>query len=396
MEKTIMLYTDSFMGTTGYSNVARAIATRLVQRGWRVYYQEHSTQHPIFKRDGIHVIPAMVERNDQRLSTILMNNIEQIKPDFFMPISDPCLMLADGIQHFIHKVSSKTKFVPYTLVDGHNPHDGSEAIFNKASKILTASMFGQKEINAMGYTAEVLYHGVDFHVFYPPASLEEKRAKRNAYQLPLNKHIFLTVGRNSRRKKHPRLLEAIAHFNRMRPDNNAYFLLHIGEHRKNGWNLEILRQRLEYRYKCSMNNVVFTDEHRIIQGAQRSVVADYFQAADTYITASSGEGFGLPIIEAMASGLPVIAPENSSHIELLKDGRGYLVENEGFIYAGYGTTHPLVDITALSEQIQQLNDRGIDESVAHNAFSFVKEYCDWGKIATKLEYILSNQKHRDG
>lgn len=39
------------------------------------------------------------------------------------------------------------------------------------------------------------------------------------------------------------------------------------------------------------------------------------------VTATRGEGFGLPILEAAASGLPVIATDWSGHIDFLKEGK---------------------------------------------------------------------------
>jgi len=45
-------------------------------------------------------------------------------------------------------------------------------------------------------------------------------------------------------------------------------------------------------------------------------MAQLYQAADAYITASRGEGFDLPLLEAAACGLPVIAPDHTSHADL--------------------------------------------------------------------------------
>ena len=42
---------------------------------------------------------------------------------------------------------------------------------------------------------------------------------------------------------------------------------------------------------------------------------------NAYITATKGEGYGLPIIEAAASGMPVVATNWSGHLEFLKDNK---------------------------------------------------------------------------
>ena len=40
---------------------------------------------------------------------------------------------------------------------------------------------------------------------------------------------------------------------------------------------------------------------------------------DVYVQTAGAEGFGMPILEAMACGTPVIAPDYSAMSELVKD-----------------------------------------------------------------------------
>jgi glycosyltransferase involved in cell wall biosynthesis len=45
---------------------------------------------------------------------------------------------------------------------------------------------------------------------------------------------------------------------------------------------------------------------------------ELYNFADVYVTATKAEGWGLPMIEAAATGLPIIAPFYSGHTEFLK------------------------------------------------------------------------------
>ena len=45
---------------------------------------------------------------------------------------------------------------------------------------------------------------------------------------------------------------------------------------------------------------------------------ELYNFADAYVTGTRAEGWGLPIIEAAATGLPIIAPFYSGHTEFLK------------------------------------------------------------------------------
>lgn len=58
-------------------------------------------------------------------------------------------------------------------------------------------------------------------------------------------------------------------------------------------------------------------------------MARLYQSCDAYVTASRGEGWNLPMCEAAACGLPVIAPRNSAHAELLDDTTAFLYDTEG-------------------------------------------------------------------
>ena len=60
----------------------------------------------------------------------------------------------------------------------------------------------------------------------------------------------------------------------------------------------------------------------------RESVRDEFQTANCYILPSRYEAFGVVLIEAMATGLPVIATRSGGPAKIVKPDLGYLVESE--------------------------------------------------------------------
>lgn len=54
-------------------------------------------------------------------------------------------------------------------------------------------------------------------------------------------------------------------------------------------------------------------------------MAELYRGADAYVTASMGEGWNLPLCEAAMTGLPVIAPLHTAHLD-------YLTERSAFLY----------------------------------------------------------------
>ena len=90
------------------------------------------------------------------------------------------------------------------------------------------------------------------------------------------------------------------------------------------------------------------DAHLAQRGRTRADVADIvvlgrsiadgdiprlYAAAHVYVAATSGEGWGYPYMEAMASGLPTIATRWSGHLEFMHDGNSLLCDVERMIPA---------------------------------------------------------------
>lgn len=59
-------------------------------------------------------------------------------------------------------------------------------------------------------------------------------------------------------------------------------------------------------------------------------LASMYRACHAYVCTSRGEGANLPLMEAGASGLPIIAPYSSVHPEIMPPGYGYFFETDGY------------------------------------------------------------------
>lgn len=54
-------------------------------------------------------------------------------------------------------------------------------------------------------------------------------------------------------------------------------------------------------------------------------LASFYRGLDAYACSSAGEGWGQPLTEAMACGLPTIAPRHGGHLDFMTDQNAYLV-----------------------------------------------------------------------
>lgn len=126
--------------------------------------------------------------------------------------------------------------------------------------------------------------------FFPPQSDEQREACRN--RLTGGRPYLLAVGTIEPRKNYPRLIEAFARVREKHPD---WRLVIVG---REAWGREALHEAIDRHRLADVVQLVgyVTDE----------TVREYLWGAEAIAVPSLYEGFGLPVLEAMACGTPVI------------------------------------------------------------------------------------------
>lgn len=153
----------------------------------------------------------------------------------------------------------------------------------KSAQVLVYNSYVHWWMKQYGIEPVNLSNGVDFTLFHPPTE-QEKQASRAKFGLPQDRFIVLFVGRFVAKKGFD-VLYAARH--------PAYLLVFVG----GGAAPDFMRE----------DNSV-----RILGSLAQSELAQVYQAADTFILPSYGEGFPLSIQEAMATGLPVITSKQNA------------------------------------------------------------------------------------
>lgn len=97
-------------------------------------------------------------------------------------------------------------------------------------------------------------------------------------------------------------------------------------------------------------------------------LVDLYQRAWVFCLPSSYEGFGVPYIEAMASGTPVVATPNAGAREVLDDGKfGLLVEEDDLGSA-------IISVIESEKRSADLSRRGLERSRDYSWERVIKEY----------------------
>ena len=202
----------------------------------------------------------------------------------------------------------------------------------KDSKVqpIAMSQFGFDWMQRMKLEPLYAPHAVDTKLFCPMP--EHRDAIRDDMGIPRDAFLVGMVAANKgwntqvSRKAFPQIFEAFARFS-MRHDD-AWLFAHT-DAASGEMPLEPLVLALNAGSEKPghlLKRIRFPSDKEILTGLPRPLLAAQYSAFDVLVNCSMGEGFGVPIIEAQACGVPVIVSPHSAMAELV--GPGWLVEGD--------------------------------------------------------------------
>ena len=155
--------------------------------------------------------------------------------------------------------------------------------------------------------------------------------KENRKKMGLTKDdvfIFGTVAANEDkedRKSHAKSMKAMRYFLDQNPDvKNIIWLYHTVPNNPRGMPLASIA------HKFGLKNVIrFMDPSRASTMLTEEDLAALMNCFDVHLLCSKREGFGMPILETQACGIPNICHDFSSMTELVQ-GHGWLCKSLGY------------------------------------------------------------------
>jgi len=212
---------------------------------------------------------------------------------------------------------------------------------------ITNSSYTKQLIVENNPTAKVTiaHPGVDLNIFRPRRTNSRNQKKR-----------VMVILRGSRYKGDEVALEVLKNVNKKVPVHVVF----VGG------------KSLVRRYSKTIG---LDFEYSVLSNVSDEVLAELYSSSDVFLFTSYAEGFGLPPLEAMACGTPVVMTDNKGSRDYAIDGFNALVSQPG-------------DVKSLSDNLlKALQDDKLRERMIENGLETAKKFT-WAKTVESFEKAL--------
>ena len=318
----IAVITDADRKGSGYSNLSMPLCDGLVENGHEIKMvglsyrrEEHWFNFSILPAENFSEVTAITK------------NLERFW-EF-----DILLVLLDI--HWQEKILAdfqerKFKYVGVMPIEADPLCVSWAMILMQMDKVFIISQFGADEAQKQGIDAEHILVGIDPEMWKFRTS-EDRTKGRGVFGYTDENFVVLTIADNQERKNLSKGMEIFAEFSETHED--ARYVLVTREHQFVGWKLQ------DYAQELGIINKFMILERGMTQEALWKVYA----MADVFLLPSKAEGLGLPILESMAVGIPVIGTGCTAIKELITEGGGYPMDYHELTIDKDGKTHSYRD-----------------------------------------------------
>lgn len=381
---------DSPTSPSGFGNVTRFVCTGLADRGHQVAilgWQAHGSPAPW------HNCALYPIRHNSFGADVLLNYLQRIQPDALVTLAD--VWWLTFIAHPVIASFMRTAGIPWILYypidgdmgDGRLPSSWVR-VLQTVDLPIAMSAYGRDVTQANGVTPAYIPHGVDTTIFRPPT---DKHAAKRALGYA-DRFVILSDARNQPRKLLPRTLEIFRRFAAGKDD--VLLHLHCDPHDPAARSPEYYYDLLsDIEFLGLAPKVRITQGMSIASGVTLPQLAAIYQAADVHLLASWGEGFGLPTLQAAASGVVPLASDYTASRELVL-GHGEAIRVRHFLCDQFGLRRALIDIDDAVSKLERLYaDRELLQAKSEAAWRFAAAY-DWAKVVPQWHELLQRQVPR--
>jgi len=388
---TIGILSDSPFICTGYSNIATNIANILSDAGHNVIFLGNNFWGQMLMpgikfEDGKELkFKVLGMAKEMYFRDVLSTYTKLYKMDVLIILLDTFMMYP----WFMDLDLSPAKVVFYYPSDGGGGMPlGCENILKKVDVPVAMAKFGQRQVEDLhGVKSRYIPHAVDTNYFYPLKKEEKEKLKE--FSGLKGKFVIGVVARNQGRKMLDRTIKIMSLYSKY--DKDAVMMMHLDP--------EDVAQvfpivSLVNRY--GLQNRIFFTGMKYYKGFNFKQMNNVYNTMDVFLLTTSGEGFGVPIIEAMACEVPVVVTDYTTTKELVLDNNCGLGINlagvseeknpdvhgneilDGTLTGNWSVERGMCSIEdGVKKLIMLKEDKELRERMGKNGREAVLKYYDW-------------------
>ncbi len=248
--------------------------------------------------------------------------------------------------------------------------------------LITPSQWSKHGLLASGADEKrvfVIPHGVDTFIFHP---LPEEQRAIVRKKIGASGFCFLNIGAMTGSKNIAMLLKAFAAVAGAISDTKLVL---------KGLDMLYGSERMLREYSSSLTPA----ESQLLQGRIAYLgrpfsfrqMAELYQACDAYVTPYAGEGFNMPALEAVASGLPLICTKGGPTDDFTTSDFARYIDSTERPFTMDNQTGSML-VPSFDHLVQQMM-KVIEESTTKSGPQFVAEHFSWKRVVDKLIAVLN-------
>ena len=333
MNEKIIWYSNSPWSNSAYGRLTREIVWRLKDNYRFAILNNFGFAGGLLNIDDVQLYPHTEGLDESMFADVY----DHFNADLMIICYDLW-----GLKHLPNVAASNN-----LMVAGYIPVDHYDGIYLYEKQLrslvyaITYCDYGKNVLDKEGIKCSRIYPGIsDIY------KVHEKRKHVLGFSDDDFVITMVQMNRNGR-KNIPRQLEGIAHFIHDNPDINAKLYLHMLTQVIDGDDIHTILKLLDIE-----NNTRVINEFTYKIGLSDEEMVKMYNASDVTVYASSSEGFGYPIIESLACGVPCICANNTSMPEIIRSTPELLVECDDTIWMPrVGIRYWLIDKYDLSDKL---------------------------------------------
>jgi glycosyltransferase involved in cell wall biosynthesis len=302
----ILLHSNAPWSPSGYGRQVALLAPRLAEHAELTLSAFHGLQGSRLRWQGIDVLPSMGGTYGDES---ILGHAEHI----FGHVRGGLVLTLLDVPALDAQVWKRLDVACWLPVD-HDPAPPRVRSFlvETAAIPIAMSRFGERRLG--GLDPLHVPHGIDTGLFARRAGARERLG------LPASAFIAGAVAMNKgvpSRKSLPQIVEAFAAFRARHKEALLYLHTEITGLYDEGYDLRPLLEA----FGLDSSAVRFADQYRYrFDPLPEEHMADLYSSLDVLLNPAMGEGFGLPVLEAQACGVPAIVTDFTAMSEVCGAG----------------------------------------------------------------------------